>query len=441
MQTIIENGTIVSDGKAKQADIVITDDRITDIIDHANANHPDCDRHIDAAGCLVIPGIIDTHVHMRDPGLTHKGDIETESQEAARGGVTTVFDMPNTVPQTTNIEELNKKLDKASRKSSVNYAFFIGATNDNIDQIANIDTQLTPGIKLFMGSSTGNMLVDRRETLQQVFQKSKLPIVAHCEDTNIIESNMKRFTQQLGGEPPIEYHPLIRSEEACWQSTSVAVELARQTGAQLHIAHISTKRELQLIRNEYPNITAEAVVAHLWFTYEDYKRKGALIKCNPAIKTNSDREELRKAIADGRITTIATDHAPHLLSEKQGGCKQAASGTPMIRYSLSAMMQLVEKKVITIEQLVALMCHNPATLFNVAERGFIRKGYKADIAIVEKQPLEVTKENLTCRCQWSPMIGEKFDWQVRDTFLNGQHIVNNHRLNTQYKGQQITFNR
>lgn len=439
MKTILKNGIIVNEGVSERASVVITDDRITDIIDSNMSPRENYDNTVDLAGCFVFPGIIDSHVHFREPGMTHKADMESESREAARGGVTTFFDMPNTVPQTTTAEAIGGKLERAAKVSAVNYAFFIGATNDNAEELASVDCHIVPGIKLFMGSSTGNMLVDRRETLEQLFKNSTLPIMAHCEDTAIINRNMEQAKKRFGGEPPVACHPSIRSEEACYASTALAVSLARKFNARLHVAHLTTARELELFRPDDSNITAEAVIAHLWFCDEDYERLGTRIKCNPAVKTAADRDALRKALTDGRITTVSTDHAPHLLSEKEGGCCSAASGMPMVRYSLSAMLQLVEKGVLSMERVAHLMCHQQARLFGVRERGFIRKGYKADLAVVSRQPLHVDKESLTCRCGWSPMEGETFDWQVVHTFCNGRHVCNNGIIDDSVRGEQVMF--
>ena len=318
MKTLIFGGTVVNEGVARKASVIVDNDVITEIVEGTDSPRGNYDSVVDATGCFVLPGVIDDHVHFRDPGLTQKADIETESRAAAFGGVTSYFDMPNTNPQTTTLEALDDKYADAAHKSHVNYGFFIGATNDNIDVVTSIDPHRVPGIKLFMGSSTGNMLVDRKEVLQQLFAKSALPIMAHCEDTDIINSNMAEAKAKYGDDPAVEHHPEIRSEEACWQSTRLAVELAEQTGARLHVAHLTTARELQLFGSN-PRITAEAVIAHLFFSDADYATLGTRIKCNPAIKTVADRDALRAALNDGRIATIGTDHAPHLLADKQGG--------------------------------------------------------------------------------------------------------------------------
>ena len=439
MKTLIFGGRVVNEGVAKVASIVIDGDTITDIIDGNDAPRGNYDNIVDATGCFVLPGVIDCHVHFRDPGLTAKADIATESRAAAYGGVTTYFDMPNTKPQTTTLEALNAKFDEARSKSHVNYSFFIGATNDNIDCVTSIDEHRVPGIKLFMGSSTGNMLVDRKDVLRELFAKAKLPIMAHCEDTETINHNMKRAKEMYGDDPAVEHHPEIRSEEACYESTRLAVSLAKETGARLHVAHLTTARELELFGTS-PRITAEAVVAHLVFCDEDYKRLGTRIKCNPAIKTRKDRDALRKALTDGRITTVGTDHAPHLLTDKEGGCARAASGMPMLQFSLVTMLELVDAGVLTIERLVELMAHNPARLFEVSKRGFIRSGYKADLVLVRHDtPWTVTTETIQSKCGWSPMEGHTYQWQVRTTLCNGRIIYNNGAFDETSRGEAVEF--
>lgn len=438
MKTLIFGGKVVNEGVVRTASVVVDNDLITDIIEGTEAPRGNYDQIVDATGCFVLPGVIDDHVHFRDPGLTQKADMQTESRAAAYGGVTSYFDMPNTNPQTTTKEALEAKLNDASRKSHVNYAFFIGATNDNIETVCSVDPHRVPGIKLFMGSSTGNMLVDKRDVLQQLFSKAELPIMAHCEDTDIINNNMAEAKRLYGDDPSVEHHPEIRSEEACWQSTKLAVELASETGARLHVAHLTTERELQLF-GKNPRITAEAVIAHLFFCDADYATLGTRIKCNPAIKTKADRDALRQALTNGKITTIGTDHAPHLLSDKQGGCARAASGMPMVQFSLVAMLELVDKGVLSIERLVELMCHNPARLFEVSKRGFLRKGYKADIVLVRDESWTVTPECIQSKCGWSPMEGHTFNWQVRTTICNGHIIYNNGVFDSNSHGEELQF--
>ncbi len=397
------------------------------------------DHIVDASGCFVLPGVIDDHVHFREPGLTAKADIESESRAAAAGGVTTYFDMPNTIPQTTTLEALDEKYALAAQKSHVNYAFFFGATNDNVELFEQLDPKRIPGIKLFMGSSTGNMLVDRSESLDKIFSSAKLPIMAHCEDTTIINRNMAEAKQKYGEDPKVIHHPEIRSEEACYESTKLAVELARKHQARLHVAHLTTAKELELFGNE-ENITAEATVSHLYFCDRDYAALGTRIKCNPAIKTQRDREALREAVNDGRIAVIGTDHAPHLLSQKEGGCAKAASGMPMIQFSLVTMLELVDQGVLSIERLVELMCHHPAQLFEVRQRGFLREGYQADIVIVRPNTgWTVTKDIIQSRCGWSPMEGHMYLWRVEQTICNGHTVYCDGKVDTNYIGQPVAF--
>lgn len=451
MKTIISGGRIVNEGTTRKADILISDDgRIEQIIPSSCPVSDDTAavRTIDATGCYVLPGIIDTHVHFREPGLTDKADIESESRAAAAGGVTTFFDMPNTKPQTTTLEALADKQRLAAAKSHVNYAFFFGATNDNADLFAQLDPHAVPGIKLFMGSSTGNMLVDRDEALDRIFRLSApLPIMAHCEDTAVIERNMQTALEG-SDDPDVSLHPFIRSEEACIASTQKAIALARKHHARLHIAHISTAEELDLLdacrqddgATPFPLVTAEACVGYLLFSSQDYARLGSRIKVNPAIKSPVDQFMLRQALADGRIAVVATDHAPHLPAQKEGGCVKAASGMPMVQFSLVAMLGLVDAHVLTIERLVELMAHNPARLFEVQRRGFLRPGYQADIAIVRPHsPWTLTPDVIQSRCGWSPLEGHTFDWRVEATLCNGHLVYNHGVVDRDYIGQPVVF--
>lgn len=438
MRTLVKNATIVNEGKLFAGSIIIDGDTITNITD---VEQPDAsfDKVIDASGCYVLPGVIDDHVHFREPGLTAKADIDSESCAAAAGGVTSYFDMPNTVPQTTTLESLNEKFAIAATKSHVNYSFFFGATNDNVDDFSKLDIHRIPGIKLFMGSSTGNMLVDRREKLEQIFRTAPMPIMTHCEDTDIINRNMKAAKTDGCEDPDISQHMNIRSEEACYNSTKLAVDLAKSFGARLHVAHLTTARELELFGAD-DNITAEATVGHLFFTNEDHKTLGAKIKVNPAIKTDNDRNALRYALSDGRINVVGTDHAPHLIEEKQGGCAKATSGMPMIQFSLVAMLELVGQGVLTIERMVELMCHNPAVLFGVRQRGFLRQGYKADIVIVRpNQSWTVTPDVIQSKCGWSPMEGHTFNWKVEKTLCNGHVVYSDGIVDREYIGEPIEF--
>ena len=435
MSILVKSGRIVNEGRIFDGSVVIEDGNIIDI----TKQQPESsyDEIIDASGCYVLPGVIDDHVHFREPGLTEKADIESESRAAAAGGVTSYFDMPNCKPQTTTLEALNEKFERARRSSHVNYSFFYGATNDNVQTFSQLDAHRIPGIKLFMGSSTGNMLVDGKEALERIFSTVKLPLMVHCEDTDIINHNMEEAKKAWGEDPQVNLHSLIRSEEACLASSRRAVELAKKYGTRLHIAHLSTAEELELIGG---NITAEACVGHLYFTELDYQRLGARIKVNPSIKTPVDQFLLRQALTDGHITVVGTDHAPHLMEQKQGGCVRAASGMPMIQFSLVTMLELVDEKVLSLERMVELMCHNPARLFGVEQRGFLRKGYRADMVIVRpRSPWTVTKDVIQSKCGWSPMEGHEYQWRVERTLCNGKTVFADGCVNTDVLGEEIAF--
>lgn len=445
MKTLIRGGHIVNEGRIFEGDIVIAGGNIERIAKASQiADAAEYDEVINASGCYVLPGVIDDHVHFREPGLTQKADIDSESRAAAAGGVTSYFDMPNCVPQTTTLEALDEKFRLARMHSHVNYSFFFGATNDNADSFGQLDASRIPGIKLFMGSSTGNMLVDKQQALERIFQSCKLPLMVHCEDTEIINRNMKAAKEAWGDDPPVALHAMIRSEEACLASSRKAVELAKKYGTRLHVAHVSTAEELELfdaaIHYDGERITAEACVGHLFFTQLDHERLGAMIKVNPAIKTPVDQYMLRQALSDGRITVIGTDHAPHLLQQKEGGCVKAASGMPMIQFSLVTMLELVDAKVITLERLVELMCHHPARLFGVQQRGFLRKGYRADLVLVRPDaPWTVTPDSILSKCGWSPVEGHEYRWCVERTLCNGESVYANGRVNDKVLGEEITF--
>lgn len=444
MKTLIKNATIVNEWHTFKGSIVIEDDLIGEIYTEEEQPFASYDETVDAEGCYVLPGIIDEHVHFREPGMTQKADIDSETRAAAAGGVTSFFDMPNTNPQTTTVEALEDKYTLAAGKSHINYAFFIGATNDNIDELLKVDPHAVPGVKLFMGSSTGNMLVDRDKSLEEIFSKVKLPIMVHCEDTDIINVNMAKAKEKYGDDPDVCHHPEIRSDIACVESSEKAVGLAQKYNARLHIAHISTRLECQLYDSVGSNVSGEVCVGHLLFSDKDYKRKGTLIKVNPAIKEESDREKLLELAEEDNgsmIKTIATDHAPHLLDDKQGGCVKAASGMPMIQFSLPAMMEFVDRGEMSIGRLVQLMCHNPATIFSVNRRGFLRKGYKADITIVKRKPWTITKDCILGKCGWSPLEGERLQWQVARTICNGHTVYNGGMVDADYIGERITFRR
>lgn len=441
MKTFIKGGTIVNEGHSFVGTVVINGEDIDCVECGSTAQADAADRVIDATGCYVLPGVIDDHVHFREPGLTEKADIDSESRAAAAGGITSFFDMPNTIPQTTTLEALEEKFRLAGEKSHVNYSFFYGATSDNADTFSRLDPHAIPGIKVFMGSSTGNMLVDSDDALERIFRESPLPLMTHCEDTGIISRNMAEAKARYGDDPDVWAHPLIRSEEACLASTIKAIELAVKHGTQLHIAHISTAAELDLIPADcLHTITAEAAVGHLLFSFVDYERLGSRIKVNPAIKSARDMMALRQGLTDGRISVVATDHAPHLLSQKQGGCASAASGMPMIQFSLPAMLELVTDGVLTIERMVELMAHNPARIFQVRKRGFLRAGYKADVVIVRPDTSwVVTPDTIVSKCKWSPMEGHTFNWRVEKTLCNGHLVYDNGQVDAGFLGQKIEF--
>ena len=441
---IIKGAVIVSDGQERVGDVLVRDGIIQRI---SNTLDIDDDDVIDAHDCYLLPGIIDDHVHFREPGLTDKADMHTESMAAVAGGVTSVLDMPNVVPQTTSCETWKQRMQIAEKQMHCNYGFFVGATNSNMDEIMKIPVERYPGVKLFMGSSTGNMLVDRKESLMHIFRNSPKIIMAHCEDTAIINRNMQIAREQFGDDPDIIHHPEIRSREACIASSSLAVKMARETCARLHIAHISTAEELEFLdkadfrdNSNETRITGEACVAHLIYTQEDYGRLGAKIKCNPAIKHNTDRKALRKALTDGRIAVVGTDHAPHLLSDKTGGARTAASGIPMIQFSLISMMELVDEGILPLTRLVELMCHNPAKLFGIQQRGFIREGMYADLVLVRRtEPYRLSKDVILSKCGWSPRENDEFHWKVCKTFISGNLVYDGKNVNTTFHGNSLIF--
>ena len=446
-RTLIHNATIVNEGQSVQGSIVIENGRIAEVLTHGKPLSAPCDETIDATGCYLLPGVIDDHVHFRDPGLTHKADILTESRAAAAGGVTSIMDMPNTQPQTTTLDALNAKLDLLNEKCIVNHSCYFGATNNNYPDFAKLDKHRICGIKLFMGSSTGNMLVDKMNSLLNIFQGTDMLIAAHCEDQEIIRKNIAKYQQQFAGKDdvPVSKHPMIRSALACYTSSQLAVRLATQANARLHLLHISTAKELSLFSDgplEQKRITAEACVAHLFYASEDYKRLGTRIKCNPAIKSEANRTALRAAVNSGVIDVIATDHAPHLLSEKEGGALKAMSGMPMIQFSLVSMLELAEQGIFSLETIVQKMCHAPATLYRIHERGYIREGYHADLILVRPgTPWQVTTDRILSKCQWSPLEGHTFNWKVEKTFANGHLIYDGEHVDETYRGSELEFNR
>lgn len=438
MKTIIGNATIVNNGESHVGSLLVSEGRIERIVLGGMIEPQDGCRVVDATGMYLLPGVIDDHVHFREPGMTAKADMHTESMAAAAGGVTSVLDMPNVVPQTTTVQNWRERMEMAKGRMHVNYAFFLGATNNNLDEILAMPSEQYPGVKLFMGSSTGNMLVDRREMLEGLFARSPKLIMSHCEDTARINANMASAREKYGDDPDITHHAEIRDGEACWQSSALAAELAKASGARLHIAHISTERELSLLGG---NITGEACVAHLLYTDQDYAHLRGRIKCNPSIKSDTDRQALRRALTDGRITCIGTDHAPHLLSEKQGGACKAVSGMPMVQFSLVSMLEMVDEGVVGIERLVQLMCHNPADLFGIKERGYIREGMKADLVLVrrEESPYTITSADVLSKCGWSPREGDNLHWRVMSTWVNGNLVWDGRKVDTDVCGEPLAF--
>lgn len=445
MKTIIRNATIVNEGRAFVGCVVIEDEYIQQVIEGDDATQA-YDTEIDATGLYLFPGVIDDHVHFREPGMEYKADIASESRTAAAGGVTSYMEMPNTSPQTTTIDLLEDKFKIAAEKSRVNYSFFFGATNDNVDLLQQLDPKRVPGVKVFMGSSTGNMLVDREDSLRKLFETSPLLLMAHCEDTKIIEQNIRSFKKKYRGQNdfPVRYHSRIRSVEACYASSSLAVKLAKETGARLHIAHVSSARELELFDHKplgEKKITAEAVIAHLMFTTEDYDRLGTKIKCNPSIKTPEDRAALRGALTDGRIDVVATDHAPHLLNEKEGGALKAMSGMPMVQFSLVSMLELADAGELPLERIPLLMSHNPADLFHIEKHGYIRPGYFADIVLVNPNAnWQVLSGRYYTKCGWTPMDERMFKWRVVRTIVNGQTAYCDGIVVDGVRGKELRFN-
>lgn len=443
---LIKNATIVNEGRSFPGDLLITGEIISSIGTGEEIKTPPSARIIDATGLLLLPGIIDDQVHFREPGLTHKGDIHSESAAAAAGGVTSFMDMPNTIPQTVTIEILNAKYRIGSENSLTNYSFYIGATNTNLGEVLKADPAEVCGIKLFMGSSTGNMLVDNETALRELFANANMPVAAHCEDEPTIRKNSWLFREKYGEDIPVRMHPLIRSREACYLSSSHAVRLAKEFNTRLHILHLSTADEMKLFSNEQPlnqkRITGEVCVHHLWFDDSSYDSLGTRIKWNPAIKTRFDRDALLNGVKNNLIDVIATDHAPHTISEKENSYFKAPSGGPLIQHSLIVMLELWHRKVITIEKIVEMMCHNPAILFNIKDRGFIREGFKADLCLVDpSSPWTVSKENILYKCGWSPFEGNTFRSKVVQTIINGTVVYDNGLINNDYRGQRLMFER
>lgn len=445
MKTIIKNIDVINEGKIERADVIIENEFIAFIGKHEGEDDV-FDRVIDGTGKWLVPGVIDDQVHFREPGLTHKGDLYTEPKAAVAGGVTSYMEMPNTVPSAVTLELLEEKYSRASEVSLANYSFYMGTTNTNIKELLRVDPKRHCGVKIFMGSSTGDMLVDDPQALRNVFEKVKVIITTHCEDDPLIKQNAAAMREKYGEDVPMELHPIIRSEQACYNSSSFAVALAKEFNTRLHILHISTAKELELFRNDIPmkekRITSEACIHHLWFCDEDYKTKGAYIKWNPAVKTSADRDAIFQAILDDRIDVIATDHAPHTIEEKEQKYFKAPSGGPLIQHSLVAMLEFYHRGKISLEKIVEKMCHNVADMFDIDRRGYIREGYFADVVIVDpKAPWTVTKENILYKCGWSPFEGETFTSKVNATFVSGHLVYHNGTFDESKRGMRMIFNR
>lgn len=444
---LIHKATLINESCTFSASVLIEGERIAKIF---TTEVPEnilqrCDSIIDARGMYLIPGVIDDQVHFREPGLTHKGDLFTESRAAVAGGVTSFMEMPNTAPQTVTMDALYEKFDKAAEKSIANFSFYLGATNNNIKELLKADPKNVCGVKVFMGASTGNMLVDNEKSLTQIFAETDILIATHCESEELIRKNMDIYRKRFGEEIPISYHPLIRSEEACYRSSAQAVELADKYGSRLHVLHVSTARETVLFDArpvENKKITSEVCVHHLWFTDEDYARLGTRIKWNPAVKTRADRDALRESLKSGKLDVIATDHAPHLLSEKEDGCLKSASGGPLIQHSLQIALELSEQGIFSREFVVEKMCHAPAKLFGIKERGYIREGYFADLVLVNPAKSHtVDRSNIFYKCGWSPFEGETFSYSIEKTFVNGNLVFDNGRIQESAPGRPLRFER
>ena len=442
---LIRNAKIVNEGAVFEGDILIENEIIKEIAEKISPKSSNC-VIIDAEGSYVIPGAIDDQVHFREPGLTHKGTIETESRAAVAGGITSFIEQPNTVPNAVTQELLEDKYQIASQTSYANYSFMMGGTNDNLEEVLKTNPRNVAGIKLFLGSSTGNMLVDNQEVLEKIFSSTKMLIAVHCEDEATIKAKLEKYKENIGDDIPMKYHHLIRSAEACYLSSSKAIALAKKTGARLHVFHLSTAKEMELFTNKIPleekQITAEVCVHHLWFTDADYDAKGSLIKWNPAVKTQADKDALWKALLDDRIDVIATDHAPHTLEEKINSYTTCPSGGPLVQHALVAMFEAHHQGKISVEKIVEKMCHNPAKIFKIENRGFIKEGYFADIAIVNAYlPWNVKKENILYKCGWSPFEGYNFKSRVTHTFVNGKLVYANGKVKETKVGQRLLFDR
>ena len=443
MKTLIKNAQIVNEGKIFKSDLLIEDQIIKKI---ANTINEKVDKSIDAEGLHLIPGVIDDQVHFREPGLTHKADIYTESKAAIAGGITSFMEMPNTNPQTLTQELLEEKFKDRDKKSLANFTFFMGVSNNNLEEVLKTDPKNVGAIKIFMGSSTGDMLVDDKNVLEEIFKKSKCLIAVHCEDETIIKENIQKAIKQYGDNIPINLHPYIRSVEACYKSSSFAVELAKKHNTRLHVFHLSTEKEISLFENNIPlkdkKITAEVCIHHLYFNSDNYKEKGTYIKWNPAVKNKSDQIALLNALIENKIDVIATDHAPHTIDEKNNSYLKAPSGGPLVQHGLSVMLKFVNQNKISLEKVVEKMCHNPSICFKIEKRGFIRENYFADIVLVDiNSSYEVKKEDLLYKCKWSPFEGDELFGKVNYTIVNGNIVYENGRFNESIKGMRLTFNR
>jgi len=443
MRILIKNAQIVNEGKVYKSDVLVEDKIIKEISSEIKT---DTDQVINAKGLHLFPGVIDDQVHFREPGLTHKANIYTESKAAVAGGITSFMDMPNTNPQTLTQKLLEEKCQIASEKSIANYSFFMGASNDNLEEVLKTNPENVGAIKIFMGSSTGNMLVDNKEVLEDIFKKSPMLIAVHCEDEATIQENIRKVKKQFGEDVPISEHPKIRSVDACYKSSSIAVELAKKHNTRLHVFHLSTAKEIELFDNSIPlkdkRITAEVCIHHLWFDESKYEEKGTFIKWNPAIKKESDKTALLQALLDGKLDVIATDHAPHTLEEKANPYFKAPSGGPLVQHALPAMLKFVHQGKISLEKVVEKMCHNPAICFKVEKRGFIKEGYFADLVLVNlNNPWEVNKENILYKCGWSPFEGETFNAQITHTLVNGHIVYEYGNFDESKRGMRLTFER
>lgn len=442
MDYLIVNANIVNEGQVTSGDVFIKNGRIEKI--GSSISPESSTKVIDAEGSYLIPGAIDDQVHFREPGLTHKANIGTESRAAVAGGITSFMEMPNTVPQALTQELLQDKYDIAEKTSLANYSFFMGASNDNLEEVLKTNPTNVCGIKVFMGSSTGNMLVDNKVTLEKLFSNVKMLIATHCEDEDTIRKNTDIYKEKYGDDMPMRFHPEIRSAEACYLSSSMAVDLAKKHGTRLHILHISSAKETHLFDNTIPlkdkKITAEACIHHMWFDDSQYDTKGSFIKWNPAVKSAADRDEILKAVLDNRIDVIATDHAPHTLEEKSGNYWNAPSGGPLVQHAIVAMMEMVEKNKITVEKVVEKMAHAPADLFSIQARGYIREGYWADLVLVKpKSPWTVSKDNILYKCGWSPFEGTTFSHSITHTFISGHLAYADGKLDDSRLGQRLLF--